>query len=183
MTNGKQKVQSRMFVVDASVARAAGTANVDSTSSSCRRFLETMLTVCHRIAMTADIRDEWNRHQGNYARKWRKQMVSRKKLVALKNPETTLAVEIADLDIAAGQQRAMLKDSHLVDAALIADRRIVALDERARGLFCRASAVIRRIEGVHWVNPADDVTDKIRWLEAGARDMPAWQIQAGTDTQ
>lgn len=137
-----------------------------------------MLKVCHRIAMTPAIRGEWDNHQGNYARRWRTLMVSRKKLVALKSPETTLAAEIADLEVVgAGQRRAMIKDSHLIDAALMTDRRIVALDERARGLFCSASAVIRRIEGVHWVNPADNPADKVEWLEAGARDRAAWQIR------
>jgi hypothetical protein len=72
---------SKRLVIDASVARAAG--GEDATypiSVYCRDFLEAVLDLSHRVVMTPDIRDEWNKHQSRYACIWRRQMVAKKKL-------------------------------------------------------------------------------------------------------
>ena len=60
---------SKRLVIDASVARAAG--GEDATfpiSVYCRDFLQAVLDISHRVVMTPDIRDEWNKHQSKSAR-------------------------------------------------------------------------------------------------------------------
>jgi len=75
-----------MLVIDASVARAAGDVSMNPTSRNCREFLQTVLQICHRMALTAPIQEEWNRHQSRFARDWRTSMVARKKIEVVKVP-------------------------------------------------------------------------------------------------
>jgi len=63
----------------------------------------------------------------------------------------------------------MLKDIHLVEAALACDHVIVSLDEDARRRFARASGQVEELRRVAWVNPARDAADVLDWLRAGAR--------------
>ncbi len=69
---------SRLFVIDTSVAKAAGETD-HPVSKACRDFMRAMLDICHRMVMTSEISAEWNRRQSHYARKWRAAMVARKK--------------------------------------------------------------------------------------------------------
>ena len=81
------KIASRRLVIDASVARAAGDTSMHPTSRSCRDFLLAILEICHRFVMTQSIKEEWDKHQSGFARKWRVSMVARKKLVVVQVDE------------------------------------------------------------------------------------------------
>ena len=73
--------QSKRIVIDASIARSAGGEDVKKPmSSDCRKFLMAILNICHHIVLTKDISKEWNKHQSNFTRKWRKSMAARKKI-------------------------------------------------------------------------------------------------------
>jgi hypothetical protein len=48
----------------------------------------------------------------------------------------------------------LLKDCHLVEAALATDCRVASLDERARGHFATLAAAIEALRVIVWVNPA-----------------------------
>jgi len=61
------KVRSRVLVIDASIARAAGDVSMHPTSRNCRDFLQAVLDTCHRMALTTPIKEEWNRHQSRFA--------------------------------------------------------------------------------------------------------------------
>ena len=74
------KVRSRVLVIDASIAKAAGEISMHPTSRNCREFLQAVLKLCHRMAMTEAIQAEWNKHQTRFARGWRTSMVARRKL-------------------------------------------------------------------------------------------------------
>jgi hypothetical protein len=73
---------------------------------------------------------EWDRHQSLYAARWRAEMRTRNKVV----------------DIADGQNeklrnqlpmsRAILKDLHLIEAALATDKIVISLDDRAQVALC-----------------------------------------------
>src|SRR5262249_6151330 len=71
----------RRLVVDASVARSAGTTE-NPTSQLCRQFLDAMLTICHKVVMTDDIDKEWRKHGSRYSMSWLAAMQSRRKLRA-----------------------------------------------------------------------------------------------------
>jgi hypothetical protein len=62
----------------------------------------------------------------------------------------------------------MLKDAHLVEAALAADQTIISLDDAARSLFAALTERVRQVGAVMWINPAEEPQQVIKWLEQGA---------------
>jgi len=74
---------------------------------------------------------------------------------------------------------AMLKDFHLLGAALATDKTIISLDETVRELFARATQQVGEIRGIIWVNP-DRTTEEqpIAWLRNGAPPEAHRQLSA-----
>ena len=162
------KKPSRLLVIDASIARAAGDPSSHPTSLRCRDFLLAVLEVCHRVVMTAPIQEEWNKHQSRFARRWRLSMMARRK------------VEIVEIQVSASLERRfpkvvaspfilaiMEKDRRLIEAALLSDHRIASLDEAVRRHFRDHGERLPELRKICWVNPdtEDDVCD---WLKNGA---------------
>lgn len=165
------KVASRRIVVDASVVRAAGGEDATfPTSKHCRDFLKAIHTICHRVVMTPEIRDEWKRHMSRFSRKWRVSMEAKKKLCRIKPvPDDDLCAKILETGSGQGQQDALQKDLRLIEAALATDNSIAALDDTARRAFINAARSVREIRRIVWVNPAKTNEQPIDWLENGAR--------------
>ena len=157
----------KKLVIDASVARAAGGDSAEhSTSKSCRDLLAAVLNICHHAVFSQSIEDEWNKHQSIFARKWRSSMMARKKLHLIDVPEDIILrrkVERSD-----SGTEAMMKDIHLIEAALLSDKRIISLDDAARSNYAETSDRVKEIGGVIWVNPdMHEEEEVIQWLERG----------------
>ena len=169
--------KSRNLVIDASVAGASG--GEDATHPRpiiTRDFLLAVLTICHKAVMTPAILAEWNQHQSSFARKWRRSMVARKKLILLNVEERPDLRERVELEnISRKQKDAMLKDCHLIEASIKTDKRIISLDNTARKLFVGLSHSVIDIQDVLWVNPIEDVELVISWLQ-GAQDEKIWKL-------
>jgi hypothetical protein len=162
---------SKLLVIDASVARAAGGEDAKSpTSKYCRDFLLAVLNISHRVVMTPDIRKEWDKHQSSFARTWLRTMVAKKKLEyrndIVINDELWKGVE--DFTDFNNQREAMVKDLLLIEAALKTDKIIVSLDEIVRKLFDKAAEQVEELRIIVWVNPAKLDEQAIFWLESGA---------------
>lgn len=161
---------SKLLVIDASVARAAGGESAIGKSKDCRDFLLAVLDISHRVVMTRDIRKEWDKHQSNFAQTWLRTMVAKKKLVyrndIVINDELWKGVE--DFTEFDNQREAMIKDLLLIEAALVTDKIIVSLDEIVRKLFDRAAEQVEELRNIVWVNPAKPEEQVISWLESGA---------------
>jgi len=170
--------QSRELVIDASIARASGGEKATyPTAAATRDFLQAVLAICHKAVMTPAIRDEWDNHQSNFARKWRASMVARKKLNLVNLEEwKDLRQKIGLIDIPHASKTAMLKDCHLIEAAIATDRRIISLDAVARELFSAASHNIKEIKDVLWANPVTDSGQVMAWLKEGAPVQVKWQL-------
>ena len=173
-----KKKQSTDLVIDASIARASGGVGaIHPTATVTRDFLQAVLTICHKAVMTPTVRDEWDKHQSNFARKWRSSMVARKKLKLLIVEEREdLRQRVGLENISRTQIKAMLKDCHLIEAALVTDQRIIALDDAARALFSEASSNILEIQNILWVNPISDSEQVMAWLN-GAPDQAKWALK------
>jgi hypothetical protein len=65
----------------------------------------------------------------------------------------------------------VLKDCHLVEAALATDLRVASLDDRVRGHFGRLAGTIDVLRPILWVNPAIAEERVVDWLESGAPDQ------------
>lgn len=161
---------SKRVVIDASIARAAGPEEaVFPTSKHCRDTLKTVLHVCHRLVMTDSIRSEWKLHQSRFAHTWLTQMYARRKVDYVAVAEDARARATAAACQSSEQQGdAVLKDYHLVEAALCADRIVLALDDKVRRLLGRAAAHLPELQTLLWVNPDRTEESCIDWLGAGA---------------
>lgn len=155
---------SKRLVIDASVAAAAGE-TIKPASRRCREFLDAVLKICHRLAMTAALANEWDAHESLFAARWRAEMTSRGKIVRLTiSPNEDLRNQVRST-------AAVLKDLHLIEAALAVDGIVVSLDENARGFF-RVDAAA----DVIWLNPVDEGGHAIYWLRQGANPVEEWKL-------
>ena len=159
---------SAALVIDASIAGAAGQTE-HPVSSACRGFLQEVLNVCHRVVLTPEISAEWKRHRSKFAYGWLASMWARKKVVRpdpVENPE--LLGTIRSLELADSVRQAILKDIHLVEAALATDQTIASLDETVRGHLQQIAGSVRLLRTLVWVNPTRDDEHATDWLRQGA---------------
>ena len=156
------------LVIDASIARAAGETE-HPVSSACGTFLQEVLKICHKIVMTQEISEEWNEHRSNFAFQWRASMTARKKVVRPGPVENTgLRQAIHSLALLDSIRAAILKDIHLVEAALATGQTVASLDETVRGHLRQISGSVRLLRSLVWVNPAKDDEHATDWLRQGA---------------
>lgn len=161
---------SRQIVVDASVARSAGD-GVHPTSRMSREFLLDMMTICHRVVVSPDITAEWRNHASRFTVGWLAAMRSKGKVVkVIPDLEFDIRARILSCtDFQPGQIDAMEKDILLLEAAITTDRVVASSDRKVRELFATASAQVKEIANVTWVNPSDPEDRCDEWLKAGAR--------------
>lgn len=162
---------SRRLVIDASVARSSGGEHAaHPTSKHCRDFCISLLKLCHRVVQSPDIKVEWNKHQSKFFRAWRPQMVARKKVCYVDAPvNDQLRRKIQSVATTRNQSDAMLKDTHLIEAAMHTDRMVVSVDETVRRLFAVAAGSIAELTTIVWLNPSMTDEKPIAWLNDGAR--------------
>jgi hypothetical protein len=156
---------SRKIVVDASVARAAGTRE-NPSSIACRLFLEGMRRVGQR---------EWIKHRSNFSALWLGSMQRHRRVVwvnpdSLKEAEFMVIVESAS-PLSISQVEAIKKDKLLVLAAYEVDRTIASCDDKMRKLLCVLAKESDPIGSLVWVNPVNPLEGVQAWLEAGARSV------------
>jgi hypothetical protein len=65
----------------------------------------------------------------------------------------------------------MIKDAHLIEAAIATDRLIASLDRNARGHFRRLAAALNPLRRIVWVDPSIEKERAVDWLEKGAPDQ------------
>lgn len=161
----------KRIVVNASVACAAGGVNAKATESiSCTEFLETFRDKTpHHVIMTPELLKEWQDHQSNYAATWLSNMISIDRFDFIELPEAkTFSNEIEATATLQKDINNLLKDLHLIQAALKTDMTVISLDENIRSLFAKASKQVDAIKNIIWVNPNHTAEHPIEWLEKGA---------------
>lgn len=146
------------YVVDASVAGAANRrrAGEAATAKCCRAYMLTIMNACHRIAVTDEVKREWEHRGSNWSKDWYLQMVRKSKVRWVVPSDCTEIEEAVEAsDFAAAEKYAVRKDMRLVAAALSCDRRIVSLDQRSIDLFGVLSESVYELEVLEWTNPLD----------------------------
>jgi hypothetical protein len=120
------------------------------------------------MAWSEAIQSEWNRHQSVFARQWLVSMMKLRKLRAVQeeqSAELREAIEQHSTDPKIVER--MLKDTHLFEAALETDLRIVSGDENAHGHFRQLAVTFAPLPPILWVNPVTEGEKAMRWLEEG----------------
>lgn len=169
---------SKKLVIDADVARAAGGRDaVYPKPKHCRDFLDAVRVICHRVVMTDEIKKEGNDHQSNFTRTWLYKMYGARKVEFIDDAlNPVLCGKIMSSAYSKKDCEAMIKDTHLLDAALIADNSIISMDETVHDLFKDASSKVGEIRAILWTNPDRDYDEKLRWLEEGAEPKEEWKL-------
>lgn len=168
----------KALVIDASIARAAGPEDATApTSKQCRDLLVAVLESIHRLTMTPEIQQEWNKHQGRFAIGWRVAMDRKNKIQEIPSPgnadlrdkvTSLIGQKIGKTRVTQEICSIMLKDCVLLEAALQSGKSILSLDEKVRFHFSVATENIGEIREIVWVNPDKAEENAIAWLEAGA---------------
>src|SRR5258708_12152647 len=120
--------------------------------------------------MTDAIFAEWSRHESRFGTRWRVQMASDQRVVAISDERDD---DLRDeLDVHARttrQRRIMLKDAHLIEGALATERTVTSLDDEARVAFAQTTSQVPKLAKIVWVNPAPHDNDAIKCLPGGAK--------------
>ena len=164
------KIPSRQIVIDADVARAAGNSpDVTGVSKACRDFLQAVLDICHHIVWTPPIAAEWKRHASRFSRKWRVHMAARKKIdECVASPVAGLESRILAANNPGLFDEAIIKDLHLVFAAVATGSPIASRDATIRRRLANALKTCPELRELVWVDPADSKERPLEWLSSGA---------------
>lgn len=159
----------KILVVDANVARSAGTTE-NPMSKRCRNTLQEILTICHKIIFSEEIKEEWNQHSSLFSQRWLSSMCAKKKFIYQKNThDQQLRGAIAQLTMTDKQKEELLKDVPFVEAALQGDGIIISQDEKAHELMEIAARSIPQLTKIAWFNPVEQEEETtLEWLQDGA---------------
>src|SRR6266571_3401437 len=122
--------RGKRLVVDTDVVSSAGGESAtEIRSTKCRDVLKTILSASHIVVITKDILEEWKKHQSLFAKTWLRTMFARRLVYNLSiSVNEELRLKIEGVAINDKKRAAMLKDIHLVEAALLADKIIISID-------------------------------------------------------
>ncbi len=179
-------VTSRLLVVDASVMAAAGAEGAtDPVPAHAREAFKAILAICHRVCVSAALREEWRRHRSNFAQLWWRQMYARRKVV---DGEPPSCVEIlqdvqAFASITQSDRDAVEKDIHLIAAALAADQTVLSWDNRVAAIIRKVCAdkrtlTSKAVSRMLWINPIADRETLHAWLSETGPAQPHWPLGA-----
>lgn len=160
--------RSRRLVIDTDIMRSSGGLEaVHPKSKHCRDFLLHVLKFDHQVVITEAIKEEWQRHKSAWASRWIVQMRSRRLAAHIEvQDDNTLRTRIAQTTTSQNEKEAALKDCHLLEAALAADKTVISTDDKtARKLFSKASISVGELRTIVWVNPDRAHQEALQWLE------------------
>lgn len=155
----------RTLVIDADVAGAAGGSD-HPTSVNCRGFLNQVYVICHSMAWTDEIQREWIEHQSRIARKWRTVMEHRADKVKYIGDTEDQDLRASIKNVAKGKDlRVIMKDIHLIEAALMTDNIIISCDDTLRQALSKIKDKVGPLKKLFWINPALEGEKAIEWLK------------------
>jgi predicted nucleic acid-binding protein len=170
---------SKRIVVDASVARSAGSGEKENQFSGPSRATLKAIEGHHQVVFSMECFHEWSRHERGFARRWRRRMVARKRVVFLgETVDDELREALAGTVELERDRRAIRKDAHLVEAALQTDRVVISRDEIVRSLFRQCCPKVSQIRNVLWANPENEAEQVAHWLKGGAKEESARRLGA-----
>jgi rRNA-processing protein FCF1 len=129
-------------------------------SASCRRCRDAILDICHKVAVSPAMLEEWKRHMSRFARKWLRSMAAHRKPPQSVEP-TDVPINLSDYTNSARAQ--IEKDLCLLEAALGAEKIIVTRDDSLKKALAQRPDGKALLKSIKWVNP---LADGVKALES-----------------
>jgi len=153
------------IVVDASIGRSAGgNRAIAAISIIATHCLESIETSRLTIIFTDELWTEWNNNHSSFSWDWLTKMNNTGRVTYLENYKNDgLRNFIGTL--MQNQKKVLEKDTHLIEAALASDRRIISFDRKVLGKLPLLLSVLPDISTLYWCNPVLDENSAIQWLK------------------
>jgi hypothetical protein len=127
--------------------------------------------------MSPEIREEWIKHSSFFAVTWLTAMQASGRVDDVSPPAfDDLKQGIEQCAAGPAQCAAMLKDLHLIKAALITDRTIISGDRELKTLLAGACVHIRELRSITWIDANE--LDLVAWAQGGAMRSKDRRLQA-----
>jgi hypothetical protein len=166
------------IVIDADIMRSAGISE-HPHSSNARKVLDTIWSAGHNMVQCAPLKQEYDKHQGRYAATWRAKMISKKRWRYWDYQEdSTLRNSLVKAlpDAISSKEKEVIKDAHLLEAAVATDHRIVSKDATARNLFRHSCSVLGMHKSILWGDVTGSPDDVIQWIIDGCADRNDFKL-------
>lgn len=143
------------IVIDADVARSSGLTE-NPVSSSCRKLLDLVKDNGHNAVYCSKLKEEWNVHQSKYFSDWFTLMFSKNRIKKIKH-QNKIHETIKSSNTCDNTKKIALKDSHLLDIALLTSKSIASKDENAKKAFSIINEIQNDIKDICWINPVTEI--------------------------
>ncbi|QOZ92910.1 hypothetical protein EU243_15105 [Bacillus velezensis] len=151
------------YIIDACVLTSASPKT--QVSKRVAAFLDIFLKTKNKIGMTEDLKKEWFDHKSTYTAKVFGMLKNQRRIIKISDHETVEDLRTKIQNIKDKQRvEAILKDMHLLEAAILTDKFIISLDNKARNNFNHFYNCVPGIPDVCWLNPSDENEKATEWL-------------------
>jgi hypothetical protein len=159
----------KMLVIDANIARSAGTTEVPSSFYS-RACLDAVLKAEYVAVFSHALEQEWNKHASLYSRQWRASMVARRRIESVEGREFAHLLDRACSCLARiAWQDALRKDFHLVQSALATGQILLSNETNLPSHLKASCEAVTEFRKLFFANPEIEQGDCITWIVAGAK--------------
>ncbi|GAA4363196.1 hypothetical protein GCM10023185_31720 [Hymenobacter saemangeumensis] len=169
------KTRQQQLIIDADIMHAASGREND-LAIRCREVLEAVRQAGHELVRTPSMKAEWDKHASRFSLSWLQGMKSRGYLRDLDESATGIAGALDNLPLPPAERTIMLKDCHLLEAALATGLRVVSKDEAAYFHFYQASLTVSLLRKIMWASPMRLADECAEWIATGAKPQTKRKI-------
>lgn len=148
------KLKLRTVVIDADIARSAGTKEFPQSKNS-REVLEAVRSTNLLVAVCPLLMREWTAHKSLFARQWLSHMFATRRVHDHK-PTEIVATLVRDTELTEKEKEVAEKDCHLIDGALATQGFVTSNDVTAKKVFSKVALRHARLKNIAWIVPLTD---------------------------
>ncbi|WP_178930387.1 hypothetical protein [Bacillus altitudinis] len=151
------------YIIDACVLTSASPKT--EISRRVADFIDVFINTNNKIGMTKELKKEWFDHQSNFTAMFYSILYNQRRIIEIPDHDTVENLRMKVHSIKDKQRvLAILKDMHLLEAAILKDKFIISLDDKARNNFNHFYNCIPGLSDVCWINPSKEKEEAIKWL-------------------
>lgn len=161
----------RYLIIDANIARSYADPARNEVAIACLLLLESVGSRASVIdvLVTGDLIEEWRRHASNKFKSWWAKMETRNRVRRVADKRLADYRSAIDSIVEDGVRDAMLKDAHIVEAAVWNHVPVASRDGRQLRYVKALAADYEVLRKVQWFDPVVDEGWK-DWIESGCQD-------------